>query len=255
MYIISHTGELMLGCIVLSSKGNSIKSFLEELFLGDEYILHNKVKPLINPGFTNTPSFGSIVLSANVTPIPIMPIPQRSSLIFSCVEGAIVNDVELDTFDEQYEDNTYIPAKLLAYLNKTRSEGPYKKIIKEKIHDKLSGTYACCLAYLSSNTRSNLALLCNGMNIHISIITSANFDILLWTTNTNLLERVKEFNIELHNLNTIDMNDGSCGFSSSMSLVMHPLYITHKWNSWKTSGCKIKQTQNLANWLSRQSMK
>lgn len=257
-YTIFLIGDVMLGCIVLASKGSEVKRFLEELFLGDEYILHDKVKPVLNPGFTSVPSFGSIVLSANVTPIPIMPIPQRSSMIFSCVEGSLVSDVELEKFDEQYDDITYIPAKLLAYLNKNKTSStpkPYKMLIKERIHDKLSGTYACCLAYLSNNTRSNIALLCNGTNIHVSILTSKNFDVLLWTTNSSLLERVKEFDLNIHNLNTVSMFGDGLEFNPSMSLVVHPLYITHKWNSWKLGGGKEKQVQSLIGWLQRQAVK
>lgn len=195
---------------------------------------------------------GSFAVSGNS--IKEMPIPSRSSVILTCFSGAVTDlcKKEIDDFSgmgDVYPEDDYYPSKLLLHLNSKDHKDSlpessnYADLIDKRIIQKLDGTWAFTLAYLTISGRGRIVIAKKNRNIFFHFVSSPTFTALTWSDESNLFSSLTDYFV--YSITPLYDKD---------SIVIHPLYLIEKWRTWsskKAKGQNFLVITILENYLSR----
>lgn len=235
----------MIGCVVLFSRGDGVKSLFSTLFKDREYLIGNAYgKPsCLASDWTDEVGTGCYAFQAKGQ-VQDLPIPARYSNIYSCVSGTITNADEVSKFTGLVEpnDDSQAPAKLLARLNSTKhdemeTEGNYADLVKSRVVNMLRGVWAVTMAY-TNPSKTSFVIASQHKNVYFYFVYSKDTYALIWSDREDLYQDLcasDEFFVYCMCVMDSGSDVDQDTLANGKLLVIHPLFLVTKWKRWKTT--------------------
>lgn len=250
----------MRACLVLhtdKAANNGLPDFFRLLFSDSPTFTGSMFSDRFNVGLATEiqNDVGTFAVSDNA--FFEMPVPSRSSLIVTCFDGTLIEKKSIDEFtgitDDKYAENGFFPSKLMVRLNSTMHKdglsnddsSNYADRVKQRVVDKLLGTFSFTMAYITLSGRSRIIVARKQRDIYFHFVYNNGFYCLVWT------DEVDVFNMIDNRFFIYSMTP----LYSKEVLVIHPLYLIDKWKKWKqrykSSGGHLMAVSVLEKYLGR----